>query len=492
MEKNNKSKDSILKADKSKNATAISNNRIARYFKFNDMKTTFKKEIIGGISTLLAMMYILSVEPDILRRAESITTIGESNSVYMDLNGVFLATALVAFLATFVMGISANVPIGLAPSMGLNAMFAFNVAGNIGFEGALIATLISSILFCVVSVTKLRTIMIKSLPKSVHLSIGVGIGFFIAYVGISNIGWVANDGGIPIASLSDFKMTYPAIILGTVALFAAIFLNFKKFFAPVACVMIIGFIIAMILVNTVENDAIQESFKNAKFSEIDWNYKSLFTGFWSNLEGTTKQFVNPKIWINPTMYISIFVFIILNFFDATGTITTINIELNREAGTNNEIPHKALIIDAGATIVGSVAGVSHMACYAESCVGISQGARTGFAAIITSLGFLISIVLFPIFKMMPSCITGAATVFIGTIMIKSITGIEWDKPEMGLAAFFSIMFMVVTYNIANGIALGIIAYTVGALATGKAKTLNPIIWILDLIFILYFVANAFI
>ncbi|AVN64780.1 xanthine/uracil permease [Mesoplasma florum] len=467
-----------------------STNAIAKYFNFSNLNTTFKKEIIGGISTFLSMMYILSVEPAILGSAPSITGNGT-----MDSNGVFLATALVAAMATIVMGMSANVPIALAPSMGLNALFAFNIAktGKIGYEGALIAAMISSIIFCIISITKLRALMINALPHSLHLIIGVSIGFFIAYVGISNIGFVSKtDSNLPIADLSNFKLNYPGMIIGSVVLFGSIILFYKKFFAPVAVMMIGGFIVALILANTINNEAITNSLGNAKWSGSEWNFSNLFNGFASNIKNSFEEIGNSDIWNKPTMYVSIFVLVILNFFDATGTLTSINIELNKAVGEEREIPQKALVIDAGATIIGSGLGVSHMACYSESCVGISQGARSGFANIITGLLFLLSIPLFPLFKMMPNCISGAATAFIGTIMISSITEIEWKKPEIGVSAFFSILFMVITYNIANGIAVGIIAYTVTSIGVGKTKEVKPVIWALDGLFILYFVATAFI
>ncbi|AHI52689.1 NCS2 family permease [Spiroplasma culicicola] len=474
-------------AEKSKNSDQVSNSRIARFFGFSNLKTTFKKEIIGGISTFLSMVYILSVEPSILGNANSVTGEGTMNA-----GGVFVATALASFIATFVMGLSANVPIALAPSMGMNAMFSYNVANQgIGFEGALIAVMISSIIFCIMSITKLRATLIKSLPKSLHLAIGVGIGFFIAYVGISNIGWVETSNGLPVADFSDFKLNYPGIILGTIVLFGSIILFYKKFFAPVIVMMLGGFIVAVILANTVDNEAIQNSFGSAKWVKGQWDY-SEFKGFFTNISDTYKQFINPELWNKPTMYISIFIFIILNFFDATGTLTSINIELNREAQMDRKIPNRALIIDAGSTVMGSALGVSHLACYSESCVGISQGARSGFSNIIVSLGFLLSLALFPIFKMMPSAVTGAATAFIGTVMMKSIIDIEWAKPEVGLSAFFMILFMIITYSIANGIVIGIIAYTVGAIAVGKTKEVHPMIWVLDFVFIIYLVAYAFI
>ncbi|AKU79374.1 NCS2 family permease [Spiroplasma turonicum] len=460
---------------------------IPRYFKFDYFKATFKKEIIGGISTFLAMVYILSVEPSILKQAPSI----KDSSVTMNEGGIFVATAISAFICTFIMGLFANLPIGVAPSMGLNAMFTFNIAHNgIGYEGALIATLISSIFFTILSITKLRTLLIQCIPHSMHLAFGVGIGFFIAYVGLTNIGWFETTGGIPSAQLSNFKLYYPGIIIGMVVLFGSIILFYKKFIAPVALMMLIGFIIAVILANTVnDSSSISASFNNSVWN--GWSYDD-FSGFGSNIKNAYSEFTNVNIWNKPVMYVSIFIFIILNFFDATGTLKTINIETNKITERNDELSNKSLIIDASSTVIGSVMGVSHMSAYVESCVGISQGARTGFSTLITSLFFLLSLALFPLFKMIPNSVSGAATVFIGTIMIKSITDIEWKKPEIGLGAFFSIIFMITTYSIANGIAVGMIAYTVGCISTKQVKKVPILVWLLDFIFIAYFIAYAFI
>ncbi|AKX33796.1 xanthine/uracil permease [Spiroplasma litorale] len=460
---------------------------IPRYFKFDYFKATFKKEIIGGISTFLAMVYILSVEPGILGEAPSIHNV---DSV-MNSGGVFVATALSTFICTMIMGLFANLPVGVAPSMGLNAMFSYNIAksGGIGYEGALIATLISSVIFTIISITKLRSMLIKCIPHSMHLAFGVGIGFFIAYVGLTSIGWFDKSNGVPIAKLSDFKVYYPGIIIGMLVLFGSIILFYKKFIAPVAVMMLGGFILTIILANTVDDNAIKTSFKESIWN--GWSYDE-FDGFISNIKNSYSEFGNVDIWNKPIIYISIFIFVILNFFDATGTLKTINIESNKIMEREDDLSNKSLVIDAGSTVVGSVMGVSHMSAYVESCVGISQGARTGFSTIITSLLFLLSLALFPIFKMIPGCISGAATVFIGTIMIKSITDIDWKKPEIGIGAFFSLIFMITTYSIANGIAVGMISYTVGCIATKNTKKVSPTVWILDIVFIAYFIALAFI
>ncbi|QGS52133.1 NCS2 family permease [Spiroplasma tabanidicola] len=484
----------IKEASKSKMRFDNENSKLAKFFGFKKFNTTLKKEIIGGISTLLAMIYILSVEPEILKYAPSV-----DGGAKLDGKGVFLATAIIAFAATFVMGMVSNIPVALAPSMGVNAMFTYSVAmKGIGYQGALFATMISGVLFCIISISNVRKMLIKALPKSLHIAIGLGIGFFIAYVGVANIGWVkigdenTEISGLPVATLNNFKVFYPAIIIGTLVLLGAVVLHFKKFVAPIAVMMLAGFIIAVILANVLpNNDVIKNSFGTAKFNS-NWEYKSMFNGFVNNIKSTFNNAGNLAIWKSPTMYISIFVFTILTFFDATGTLTSVMVESNKNSPYEREIPKSAMIIDGGSTIFSSFMAISHNAVYAESCVGISQGARTGFSSIVTSIGLLLSIALSPLFTMLPSCISGAATVFIGIIMISNITEIEWKKPEISLASFFIILFMIITYNIAVGIGLGLITYTIGCLATKKVKEVHPIIWVLDVVFIAYFIAFAFI
>lgn len=172
--------------------------QISKFFKFDSVNATFKKEVIGGLTTFLAMVYILSVQPSILSQSPSINT---SNG-NMNFGGIFIATAIATFIGTVIMGISGNMPIGLAPSMGLNAVFTFNVANNgIGYEGALIAVMISSLLFCLVSTTKIRISILQSIPQSMKLAIAAGIGFFIAYIGLVS----SSDSGLPIASFITTK-----------------------------------------------------------------------------------------------------------------------------------------------------------------------------------------------------------------------------------------------------------------------------------------------
>lgn len=467
---------------------------ITNFFKFNDLKTTFRREIVGGITTFLAMIYILSVQPNILSNAPHIRYLNDAN-FNMSFGGIFIATAISSFLATLIMGLFANVPAGLAPGMGLNAIFTFNVAkSGIGYQGALIAVMFSGIIFFIISVTKVRLIIINAIPQSLKLAISVGIGFFLTFLGLHSIGFIGDtnatnnnfNSGLPIATLGNLKTNWPVILMGFFVLIIIFILFYKKFPGAIAIAIVIGLLLSLLIGNFSNNGFIKSNFAHWK----GWNYDDL-SGFSINISSTFQEFINVKIWSSPTMYISIFIFLFVHFFDTTGTFYIISNQISEQSGVKYSISSKALISDSFATIIGGTIGCSPVITFAESTTGISQGARTGFASVITALMFLISIVLFPIFKLITPTITGAATIFIGTLMIGQIKDIEWVIPEIGLSSFFTIIIMTVTFSITNGIAVGFIIYTIISLINNKFKNINFITYILDLSFISYFILFAF-
>lgn len=476
-----------LSFDIKKNVKDKENNKNKKgFFNLDFNNTTIKKEFIGGLSTFLAMVYILAVEPSILGKSDNLV-----NDPKISVGGLFVATVLVTMISTLLMGLCSNIPVAVAPSMGMNTMFVFSVANKgLGYEGGFICVWISSIIFCILSITNLRSYIIRALPGSFHLAIGVGIGFFIAYVGLSEMNVVQTNDGLPSAALGNFKKYYVGIIVGTLVLFGGIFLYYKKFIAPIAITILAGFIISVILSNALTNsEDVQNSFGSSKWN--GWSYQD-YSGFVKNIKYSFMAFVDRSIWTNSTMYVSLLVFTLVCFFDATGTLTAINVILDEQSNKKYLLPKSSLIIDSASSIGGGILGLSHLNCYVESSVGIAQGARTGLASVFTAGFFALNFALYPIFKMIPECISGAATVFIGTIMIQSVAKIDWKKPEISLASFFCILFMIITYSISNGIAVGVIAYTVGCLATKKYKLVTPIIWVLDLLFLAYFVSTAFI
>ncbi|AUF83633.1 NCS2 family permease [Mesoplasma syrphidae] len=476
----------------------FSNNRgiaaIEKYFKFDTLGATMKKEIWGGLATFLSLIYILSLNPSIL---------GESNSINSELAkmnyfGIFLATAIASGIASIVMGLFANVPIAVSTSMGMNAMFTFNIANRgLGYEGGLIVVLISSIIFTIISITPLRTIIIKAMPKGLMIAFAIGIGFFITYVGLANMGWykTAEASSIPSAALASFKTNFIPILLGMGCLGIILILHFKKVPGAVAIGILSMATVAIIIANTLPNShalvsnngALANS--NFRLDGNAWSYD--FKGFNTNLENTWSQFTNSKIWTNPITYVSIFVFVIMNFFDATGTIAAMSNQLNRYTNQHKEIPHKALVIDSGATVVGALLGTSPVNSYVESGAGIQQGARTGLAAILNGILFFAAIALFPIFRAVPVCVSGAACVYIGMMMVSELKDVEWKKPEFALTTFLVIVFMITTYSIAEGIAIGTISYVFVMAVTKRAKQIGFVMWTLALLFIVYWIALAF-
>ncbi|WP_338988431.1 NCS2 family permease [Spiroplasma endosymbiont of Dasysyrphus albostriatus] len=331
-------------------------------------------------------------------------------------------------------------------------------------------------------------LIIQSLPQSMKLAIGTGIGFFIAYIGFKNIGLVEISGsGLPIASLANLKDNWPLILMGIFVLTLIFILYFKKVPGAIALAILCGLIISLIIGNVSNSDFIKKNFAHW----TNWSYSD-FSSWKINLNNTYNAIVNPKIWSSPTMYIAIFVFLFVSFFDATGCLYSITHQINEQVNSNYELNKKALMADSFGTLSVSLIGCSPITTYIESSTGVAQGARTGFSAIITGTMFLIAIILYPIFKLITPCVSGAALIFVGSLMIKQLINIEWKKSEISIAAFFTIIIMIITYSITNGIAIGYLIYTLVSIINKKYKDIHIITYILDLMFIGYFIAYAFV
>ncbi|WP_342269167.1 NCS2 family permease [Spiroplasma endosymbiont of Aspidapion aeneum] len=467
---------------------------IEKYFKFDKLEAIFKKELIAGISTFLSIIYILSVQPSLIVT----NPIGHSFSDGKDAYylGTFFATVLVSAFFSILMGLFANVPITIIASMGMTGLFiniAYTSAQPLYFEGAMMATMISSILFFTISITPLRSYVIKAIPESLTKVFGIGIGLFIAYVGLKNMGWFSLNNGMPVASLSKFKENYLGIILGMLTLMIILGLYYNNVTGAAAIGIVIMFIVALIIANTISED--NSSFNliaNANLrGGIHWDYNYLF-GIKNNMSHVFSRMKDKSVWTNPTFYISIFIITLINFFDATGTMMVFNDKLNRQTKFKREISKKALIVDAGGTMMAPLFGTTPMTTAVESSVGIEQGGKTGVVSIVSGLLILSCLAIAPIFQMMPKCVTSASCVFVGILMLNESKYVAWDKPENLIAGFFSISFMVMTFSISNGISLAIIFYTFIMIVTRKFKEISITMYLLSALFILYFVITAFI
>lgn len=446
---------------------------LEKLFKLNEKKTDVKTEIIAGITTFLAMAYILGVNPSIL---------GDAG---MDMQSVFMATALASAFASIVMGIVANYPVALAPGMGVNALFAYTVVLGMGYswQAALASVFVSGIVFLIISVTGIRKMIINAIPVQLKLAIGAGIGFFIAFVGLKNA-------GIIVANASTFvsvgSFTNPAVLLAVVGILVTVFLVIKKVPAAVFVGMIITAVIGLVayelfgisVVDAVTGAELMPSLPSTVFTtNFEMNTLGAFTS------GFGELFSNAG-----TAFVIIFSFLFVDFFDTAGTLVAIGNKIglvNEEGELENA--ERALIADSVGTVVGAALGTSTVTSFVESSSGVGVGGRTGLTAVTTGVLFLLSIFISPIvLNTAVSAVTAPALIVVGIMMAQQLGGINFDDMVFASAGFVTVIMMILTYSISNGIALGFIVYAVAMIAAGKIKEISPIIWVLVLIFIMYF------
>lgn len=436
---------------------------IEKLFHLTDKKSNVKTELIAGLTTFLAMAYILAVNPSIL---------GESG---MNVQSVFMATALSAGIASILMGLLANYPVALAPGMGVNALFTYTVVFTMGYswQAALASVFISGIVFLIISVTGLRKMIINAIPKQLKLAIGAGIGFFIAFVAFMNSGIIVASSSTGV-TLGD--LTQPTVLLAIVGILITIALVIKKVPAAVFVGMVITAVIGLILgfMGFEGMPSLPSQFITTDFSMVT---------FGAFAQGFGELFADPF-----NAFVIIFSFLFVDFFDTAGTLVAVGNRcglVNEEGELENA--EKALLADSVGTVVGAVLGTSTVTSFVESSSGVEVGGRTGLTACTTGILFFLSILISPIvLATATSAVTAPALVVVGMLMAQQLGGIDWDDFIPAASGFVTVIVMILSYSIANGIALGFITYGVAMLASGKAKKVSPIIWILDIVFILYF------
>lgn len=445
---------------------------LEKLFKLNAKNTSVKTEIIAGITTFLAMAYILGVNPGIL---------GDAG---MDPQAVFMATAISAAIASIVMGLLANYPVALAPGMGVNALFSYTVVMKMGFswQAALAAVFVSGVVFLLISVTGIRKMIINAIPKQLKLAIGAGIGFFIAFVGLKNAGIIVANASTAVG-LGSFQS--PVVLLAVFGILVTIFLVIKK----VPAAVFVGMIITA-AVGIVAHEAFGVSVLDANGLELMPALPTSFisTNFEMSAMGSFMDGMGELFAVPGAAFVAIFSFLFVDFFDTAGTLVAIG---NRIGLVNDkgelENAEKALVADAVGTVVGAALGTSTVTSFVESSSGVGVGGRTGLTAVTAGVLFLLSIFISPIvLSTAVSAVTAPALVVVGIMMAQQLKGIDWDDMVFAAAGFITVVFMILSYSISNGIAMGFIAYTVAMVAAGKVKQINPIVWALVIIFILYF------
>lgn len=439
---------------------------LENFFKFNENSTEFKTEIIAGITTFLAMAYILGVNPSMLAEGG------------MPATGVFFATALSSGIACIIMGIVAKYPVGLAPGMGLNALFTYSIILEMGnsWETALAAVFVSSIIFLIITISGLREKILNLIPIDLKLGIGAGIGFFLAFLGFKSCGIIIGDSST-LVSIGD--LLYPPAILALIGIIISLILYIQKvpaavFFGLIATA-IIGLIFTALGYGT--GNALMPSIPpNIISMNID---TSLFGGF---IKGFEQLFSNI-----PNLIIMVFSLVFITFFDTTGTLMTVGKQCGfvDEDGNANGI-EKAFLSDALAGIIGSICGSSTVTAYVESATGIGIGGRTGLAAIVTGILFLLSIFISPlILSLFTSSVTASALIIVGILMVSQLKDVNWQSTIVSASVFMTIIMMLLSYSISIGIVWGFLTYTLGIIAKGKYKEMGIGIWILGIIFLIY-------
>lgn len=464
--------------------------KIDKFFKITERGSNWKREIMGGVVTFLAMCYILIVNPNILSQAPGL------DGGTMPAGGIFLATALIAGISTIVMGLFAKLPFGLAPGMGTNAFFTFTVCMGMGYkwEEALAAGLIAGVLFLIISLTKIRTIIMEAIPANLRLAIGAGIGLFIAFIGLQGI-HVVVDNSATLVGLTTFNGAHAAIaIIGLFGIFLAFILHSLKFKYTIIVTMLVTAVIGIITYYSMGGanaKVLADGPINSGLPSFgEFNYSGL-SGFKQTASGFVRGFGSKGLW-RWDLILVIITFTFVDMFDTMGTFlaTAGPAGLIKEDGSMENMD-RALLVDSGGTVVGNMLGTPVVTTYVESSTGISAGARTGLASVVTGLLFLVSIALFPIFQIFSSsAVTAPALVLVGVLMMTQLKNIEWNKPEIAITTFITVIMMVLTYSIANGIAFGIVAYVLTHLVTKKRKDVHWMMYVLAVIFVVYYILQA--
>ncbi|MBS4177799.1 NCS2 family permease [Lederbergia citrea] len=426
-----------------------------RYFNFKELNTNYRQESIAGLTTFLAMAYILFVNTSIL------------SATGMDEGAVFVATGLASAIGCLVMGIWAKYPVALAPGMGVNAFFAFTVVLGMGvpWQTALAGTFISGVIFFILTLTKIRETIINAIPEQLKLAVAAGIGLFIAFIGFQNAGIVTEAApGTTIVALGN--LTAPTTLLAVFGLIVTAFFMIRGFRGAIFYGMILTSIAGIIFNLIPLPTSIISSVPSLKptFGVLFSHIGNLFT---------------------PELLVVIFTLLFVDFFDTAGTLVAVA----RQAGLlkDGKLPRagKALSADSVATMVGAVLGTSTTTSYIESSAGVAAGGRSGFTSVVTAGLFIVALFFSPLLSVVTPQVTAPALIIVGVLMCSSLAGIKWSEFENAIPAFLTVVTMPLTYSISTGIALGFIVYPLMMIFKGKYKEVHPIMYALFVVFVAY-------
>ncbi|MDE5094365.1 MAG: NCS2 family permease [Trichodesmium sp. St11_bin5] len=447
--------------------SALDKNPIARFFRFRQLQTNFRTEIIAGITSFMTMSYILVVNPSIL-----------SNAIFLEKPGdlfgeLVIATAISAVIATLIMGVYAKYPFALAPGMGLNAYFAFSVVLELGIDWrvALAAILLEGLIFIGLTVTNVRNKIITAIPDCIKHATSAGIGLFIAYIPLKNAGLIAPS-ETTTTTLGDLTQpTTLVAITGILIAFALVVREIKgALFWGIIATSLLGWIFGLtpppkgiISIPQLPTDLFGQAFVG-------------LTQIWQ-----------INIW---EIFRIVLVFLFVDLFDTVGTLTGLGTKA-RYINKKGKFPgvNRALMADAIGTTAGAIMGTSTVTTYIESASGISEGGRSGFTAVVTALLFVVAIFFIPLLSAIPTFATAPALLIVSILMMSAVKNILWDDPGESIPSFLTIIMMPLSYSIAEGLAFGLITFPLLKTFQGKPQETTSVMWILALVFILRFLLN---
>ena len=426
-----------------------------KFFKISENKSTLRTEIIAGITTFMTMVYILAVNPSILSAAG------------MDKDAVFTATALSAIIATLVMALVAKLPFALAPGMGLNAFFAFTVVLGMGYswEFALTAVFLEGIIFIILTAFNIRELIVNSIPINLKHAVSVGIGLFIAFIGLKGTGLIV-DHPATLVGLGD--MRNPAVLVGLAGVIIIGVLFAKKVKGAILMGVLASTIIGIFVGITVipENFSLVSLPPSIEPIFFKFDFSQVFT---------------------LDMLIVLFTFLFVDMFDTVGTLVGVSSKADMLDKDGN-VPRakQALFADAIGTTVGAMLGTSTVTTYVESAAGVAEGGKTGMTALTVAGMFALALFFAPIFMIIPAAATAPALIIVGLFMISPIMKIDLDDFTEAIPAFFTIIMMPLTYSIAEGIVFGMLSFVILKLLTGRYKEIKPIMYIIAILFLIKF------
>ena len=422
-----------------------------KYFQLTQKQTSIRTEFVAGLTTFLTMAYVIFVNPNVLSKTG------------MDENALIAVTCIVTALATIIVGIFGKAPIAMAPGMGLNAFFAYSLVLNdkVKWETALGVVFLSGLFFLLLTLLGLRKRLVEAIPQGLISAISVGIGLFITFIGLVNLGVVVRNE----ATIVSAGRLTPTVLIGLCGLLVMVFLEIKK----VKGALFIGIISSTIL-------AAIFGYIQKPQGLVSFHLNICDIAFHLDILGAIK-------W---SLFGSIFSLMFMNMFDGIGTLVACCHEA-KMVDEQNKIKglDRLLAIDAVAAMIGAVLGTSTTTAYIESAAGIEQGGRTGLTAIVTGILFLFALMFVPIVRIVPGYATAPALIMVGLFMMKEVRNIDFANIEEAFPAFIIMVMIALSYSISTGLAFGFIGFTLIKLVSGKTKDIKPAMWIIAILSLLF-------